>query len=72
MIRKSNGKKYPLGAILIFNPVVSYKAFCQFGNYFKPFLPNVVLHIETSDLMCNANQMTGFYMKYNTAQLRWF
>ena len=29
----------------------------------KPFQPSVVLHIETSHLIFNANQMTGFYMK---------
>ena len=35
-----------------------------------PFQPSVVFHIETSHLICNANQMTGFHMKCNTG-LRW-
>ena len=32
----------------------------------NPFQPSVVFHIETSHLICNANRMTGFYMKCNT------
>ena len=32
-----------------------------------PFWPSVVFYIETSHLNYSANQMTGFYMKYNTA-----
>ena len=44
------------------------------SNYFltaptdnsNPFQPIVAFHIETSHLICIANQMTGFYMKYNT------
>ena len=34
------------------------------------FQPSVALHIETSHLVCPANQMTGFYMKCNTG-LKW-
>ena len=30
------------------------------------FQPNVAFHIETSHLICSANQITGFYMKCNT------
>ena len=30
------------------------------------FHPSVVFHLETSHSICTANQMTGFYMKYNT------
>ena len=33
----------------------------------NPFQPNVVFHIETSQLFCRAKQLTGFYMKRNTA-----
>ena len=34
------------------------------------FQPSVAFHIETSHLICNANQMSGFYMKSFTA-LKW-
>ena len=30
------------------------------------FQPSVKFHIETSHLICSANQITGFYMKCNT------
>ena len=36
----------------------------------NPFQPSVPIHIETSHLICWANQMTGFYMKCKTA-LNW-
>ena len=32
----------------------------------SPFQPSVAFHIETGNLICRANQMTGFYMKFNT------
>ena len=35
------------------------------------FQPSVTFHVETSSLICSANQMTGFYMKCNTG-LKWF
>ena len=31
-----------------------------------PFQASVAFHIETSHLICDANQITGFYMKCNT------
>ena len=31
----------------------------------KTFQSSVVFHIETSHLICPANQITGFYMEYN-------
>lgn len=34
---------------------------------FNPFQSSVALHIETSYLIYNANQMTGFYMKYSNS-----
>ena len=37
---------------------------------FNPFQPSVAFHLETSRLTCTTNQMTGFYMKYNTG-LKW-
>ena len=36
------------------------------SNGFSPFQSGVAFVIETSDLICNANQMIGFYMKFNT------
>ena len=32
----------------------------------NPFQPSVAFQIETSHLICSANQVTGFYMKCNT------
>ena len=32
---------------------------------FNPLRTNVPHHIETSQLICNANQLTGFYMREN-------
>ena len=37
---------------------------------FNPFLPSVAFHIGTSHLICSVNQISGFYMKYNTG-LKW-
>ena len=37
----------------------------------NPFQPSVAFHIETSHLICRANQMSRFYMKCN-AGLKWF
>ena len=34
---------------------------------FNPFQSSVALHIETSYLIYNANQMTSFYMKYSNS-----
>ena len=36
----------------------------------NPFQPNVTFFIENSDVICNANQMTGSYIKCNTG-LKW-
>ena len=32
---------------------------------FKPLTTNVPHHIQNSQLICNANQLTGFYMMGN-------
>ena len=38
----------------------------HFNNFDYPILqPSVAFHIETGHLNCSANQMTGFYIKYN-------
>ena len=34
--------------------------------FFNQFRPSVAFHTETSQFICNANQMTGFCMKGNT------
>ena len=45
-----------------------------FNEYKKlqlnPYQPSVAFHIETSYLICIANQMAGFNMKCNT-ELKW-
>ena len=37
--------------------------------YFDFFQPNVAFHIETSNLVCRVNKITGFYMKCNAGFL---
>ena len=34
---------------------------------FNPFQPDVAFHTETSHLICATKQITGFYLKCNTA-----
>ena len=34
-------------------------------RWVNPFQPSVAFHIKTSHLICYANQITGFYMKWN-------
>ena len=41
-----------------------------FWHEFIPFQSSIVFHIETGHLICTANWMTGFCMKYNTG-LKW-
>ena len=41
-----------------------------YPGYINPFKHSVPFHIETSHLICKANQMTGFFMKCN-AGLKW-
>ena len=41
-----------------------------FWLFVNPFQPSVRFHIETSHLICTANQMTGFYIVCNTG-LKW-
>ena len=36
----------------------------------NPFQPSVVFHIETSQLLCRAKEITGFLMRCNTG-LEW-
>ena len=37
-------------------------------NRLNPLTTNLPHHIETSQLICNANQLTGFYMMGNTGR----
>ena len=39
----------------------------EFLGFFKTFQSSVAFHIETRHLFRSAKQMTGFYMKCNTA-----
>ena len=39
-------------------------------NEFNSFQCSVAVHVDNSHLICTANQMTGFYKKYNT-KLKW-
>ena len=35
-------------------------------DIFNLFQARIAIHIETNHLICNGDQVTGFYMKYNT------
>ena len=47
-----------------------HNAFNDGVSFFNPFQPSVAFPTETINLICSANQMAGFYMKYNTG-LKW-
>ena len=36
--------------------------FLSWDAYFNPLTTNVLHYIEASQLICNANQLTGFYI----------
>ena len=38
---------------------------CTIGSLINPLTTNVLYHIETNQLICIANQLTGFYMTGN-------
>ena len=48
----------------------------QFGVFLLPFNDQCSHHIETSQLICSANQLTGFYMMgalvYKVLNAHWF
>ena len=54
-----------LGEITPFYAVQEYQSWCN------PLQSSVAFHIETSHLICIANQMTVFYIKCST-RLKWF
>ena len=35
----------------------------NFASHINLFQPSVAFHVETNYLICNVNQMTGFYME---------
>ena len=47
-----------------------FKKFCEIFDsttiYSSPLTTKVLHHIETSQLICNANQLTGFYIMGGT------
>ena len=47
--------------------IASSQHFCFHKSSFHP---SVAFHVETSHLICLVNQMTDFYMRYNTG-LMW-
>ena len=42
----------------------------KYSNLLNPLTTNVPYHIETSQLICNANQLTGFYKMGNIWSLK--
>ena len=57
--------------VLVVKGLMRIKAALEGGHLRKThFIPSVAFHIETSHLICRANQMTGFYIKCNTG-LKW-
>ena len=36
--------------------------------YINPFTSNISHHIETSQFICNGNELTGFYMMGNVGR----
>ena len=44
----------------------SQKNFCKIVKPFARFQPSAGFHTEKSALVCTTNQMTDFYMKYDT------
>ena len=48
------------------NEVIKYWEFVRSYYTFRQFQSSAAFHIETNHLICTADQMTGFYLKYNT------
>ena len=49
-----------------------FQSFRIDSNYCMEFTkPSVAIHTETNHLICCKIQITGFYMKYNTDELKW-
>lgn len=46
------------------------KQTCCFLEDFSPFHPSVAFHAETNQVICCANRMTGFCVKYKP-ELQW-
>ena len=68
-VNTSSGRPfYWLGQRRIQNPA-TYPYFCK-RLHLNPFQSIVAFHIETSHLICSANQMIDLYIKCNTG-LKW-
>ena len=52
--------KYTTGSIILI--IATYSIYSKRFNSFQPSVPS---HIETSHVIRNTNQMTGFYMECN-------
>ena len=50
---------YCMTAIAMLATLLSY---VEIKNYLNTLTTNAPQHIETSQLICNVNQLTGFYM----------
>ena len=53
-------------AVLTLHDELELIMILSFPLIFNPLTTNVPHHIETSQLICSANQLTGFYIKGNT------
>ena len=51
-------------ALIIFAEIVNLIVFwgCEYSSEYYPIKRQNYHHIETSQLICRANQLTGFYM----------
>ena len=52
------------------SPIFSFQRPTFQNLQISPFQPSIAFNIETNHLICNENQVTGFYMKCNT-ELKW-
>ena len=56
---------FTLGIFLFFLVAIFFHCFDDFVRQINRLTTNVLHYIETSQLTCNANQLTGFYMMEN-------
>ena len=71
---KLHGKPFPTACLNKIKVLIGKHFFCHFknnlGTHLTHFQPFVAFDVETSNLFCSANQVTGFYMECNTG-LKW-
>ena len=67
-------KIYDVIIIILFFCLAYFKHVFDYWNIatnrYNPCQSSVKFYIKTSHLICTVNQMTGFYMKWNT-ELKW-